>query len=63
MWQSLSDMIPLSDLLRQTISLQVFKGCLPQILLGSFLKALTQMNISNVGEKDPSAVAKNLNVD
>ena len=56
-------MIPLSDLLRQTISLQVFKGCLPQILLGSFLKALTQMNISNVGEKDPSAVAKNLNVD
>ena len=26
----------------QTISLQIFKGCLPQILLGPFLSALSQ---------------------
>ena len=28
---------------RQTISLQIFKGCFPQILLGPFLNTLTQM--------------------
>ena len=30
-------------LLRQTISLQIFKGCLPQIFLGPFFNILTQI--------------------
>ena len=30
---------------RKTTSLQIFKGCLPQILLILFLKALTQMGL------------------
>ena len=33
--------------LKQTISLQNFKGCLPQILLGSFLNTLS--HISHLG--------------
>ena len=28
---------------KQTISLQIFKGCLPQVLLGLFLNTLTQL--------------------
>ena len=40
-----------------------FKDCLSQLLLGIFLNTLTQMNISNMDEKDPSVVAKNLNFD
>ena len=30
-------------LLRQTISLQIFKGCLPQVLLGPFLSTFTHI--------------------
>ena len=30
-------------LLKQTISLQIFKGCLPQILFGPFLNTLSHM--------------------
>ena len=29
------------DLLKQSITLQLFKGCLPQILLGPFLNTLS----------------------
>ena len=35
-------------LLMQTISLQIFKGCLPQISLGPFLNTLSQMYITNL---------------
>ena len=34
--------------LKQTMSLQDFKGCLPQILLGSFLNTLSYI-ISHLG--------------
>ena len=33
-------------LLKQIISLQIFNGCPPQILLGSFLNTLSKMNIA-----------------
>ena len=31
--------------LRQTLSLQIFKDCLPQITLGPFLNTLTQISL------------------
>ena len=31
--------------LKQTIPLQIFKGCLPQISLGPFLNTLTRMEV------------------
>ena len=37
-----------NSLLRQTIALQFFKGCLPQILLGPFLNTLSQMCLTNM---------------
>ena len=39
-------------LLRQTISLKFFKGCLPQILLGPFLNNVIhlKLNIFNIGK-------------
>ena len=33
------------NVFRQTVSLKFFKGCLPQILLGPFLKTLTHMTL------------------
>ena len=33
---------------KTAISLQIFKGCLPQILLGLLLNTLSQMNISSI---------------
>ena len=44
------DSIPLPGRWRQTqsISIQLFKGCLPQILLGAFLNTLTHMIICPV---------------
>ena len=37
-------------LLKQTISFQIFKGCLPQILLGPFLNTLSQIFYPNAGK-------------
>ena len=31
------------SLLKQTITLQIFKGCIPKIILGPFLNTLSQM--------------------
>ena len=38
-------------LLRQTISLQMFTGCLPQILLGQFFKTLSRIPSSPAFER------------
>ena len=43
LWRTTFEKLERYGQLKQTISLQIFKGCLPQILLGLFFNTLTHI--------------------